>query len=94
MIFPVSPSSLIDQDVYEIEDILDHRGSTGNYEFLIKWKNFPISEASWVPSNNIHDSSCVKNYWAKQEFNTHKPKLKSILRNSKTLRQKKSSSSS
>lgn len=52
-----------DNDVFEFEEILDHRGSPDNWEFLVKWKNFPLEEASWVSQKDFTDPRVLKKYW-------------------------------
>ena len=38
---------------YEVEKILDSRQCRSKRQFLIKWKGFPIEEASWEPESNL-----------------------------------------
>lgn len=52
-----------DNDVFEFEEILDHRGSPDNWEFLVKWKNVPLEEASWVSQKDFTDPRVLKKYW-------------------------------
>ena len=42
--------------VYEVEHILDSRGKGDKEEFLVKWKGFPESAASWEPLQNLEGS--------------------------------------
>jgi hypothetical protein len=48
-------------EVYEVETLLDHRGSAGNYEFLVQWKG--DYEPSWEPQKNIMDDQLLRHYW-------------------------------
>ena len=43
---------------YEVESILQSRTSQNNCHFLVKWKGYPIKEASWEPKSNL--SSCAQ----------------------------------
>jgi hypothetical protein len=46
-----------DQDnEFEVEKILDHRGIQRSREYLIKWKGYPNTENTWEPE--IHLSNC------------------------------------
>ncbi len=39
---------------YQIEEILDHRGSAGpNGECLVRWKDFDTSHDSWIRSHSV-----------------------------------------
>jgi len=52
---------------YEIEKVLAHRGTPGNFEFFVKWKHYPDSESSWEPETNFHDDECIRDYWRRQQ---------------------------
>ncbi|KAL8449407.1 hypothetical protein Emag_003588 [Eimeria magna] len=39
--------------VYEVEHILDSRGSGRDKEFLVKWKGYPDDQATWEPLSNL-----------------------------------------
>ena len=51
---------------YEVERILDHRGAATRREYLIKWKDYPYSEKSWVPATQIMTPQCITSYWKKK----------------------------
>ena len=57
---PVHPQG----DIYTVRKILDHRGSPGNYQYLIDWKGY--SEQTWEPEANILDYDTVKQYWERR----------------------------
>jgi inorganic pyrophosphatase/exopolyphosphatase len=42
----------LDQDDYEVEKILDKKVFNGKTLYLVKWKHFPVSDATWE-SNKI-----------------------------------------
>ena len=46
---------------YEVEKLLDSRISKkgrgcGKLEYLVKWKDYPIEEASWEPKENLENA--------------------------------------
>jgi hypothetical protein len=53
-------------NVFTVNKVVNHRGTAGNYEFLIDWKNY--KEQTWEPEGNIHDYDVVKKYWASKKL--------------------------
>ena len=46
--FPRPPPELLEgEEVYEVESILKHRHRGRGYQYLIKWKGYPITNATW-----------------------------------------------
>jgi hypothetical protein len=43
------------EEVYEVEMILKHRRQGQGYQYYVKWKGYPISEATWEPENVFSD---------------------------------------
>ena len=43
------PAELISEEVYEVETILKHWKRGRRYQYFIKWKGYPITEALWEP---------------------------------------------
>jgi Chromo (CHRromatin Organisation MOdifier) domain len=43
------PDILDGEEVYNMETILKHWRQGRSYQYLIKWEEYPISEASWEP---------------------------------------------
>lgn len=54
-----------DYDIYEVENILDHRGEPQHFEYRVKWKGYPIDEASWEPAHSFLDTQCIRDYWTR-----------------------------
>ena len=53
------PVDLKKQDEWEVEHLLDRRGSGPNEEFLVKWRGFPKEEATWEPIANLENSKAL-----------------------------------
>jgi hypothetical protein len=48
------PPDIVDgEEEYEVERVLEHKGNKRKRSYLIKWKNYPISEATWEPKKNL-----------------------------------------
>jgi hypothetical protein len=54
-----------DRNTFSVHKILDHRGSPGSYEYLVHWKDYTKSDATWEPEANFNDIHCITKYWSK-----------------------------
>jgi hypothetical protein len=54
------PSDTAD-NVYEVKEILDHKGEPGSYQYLVSWKGY--SDRTWEPQASFLDDAVVKTYW-------------------------------
>jgi len=45
-----------------MEEIMDKRKYYGKTQYLIKWKGYPISEASWEPLENLNCNELIKKF--------------------------------
>jgi Chromo (CHRromatin Organisation MOdifier) domain len=41
------PKLLEGKEVYEVETILKHQRRERGYQYYVKWKGYPITEATW-----------------------------------------------
>ena len=59
-IFSEPPPELEDgEEVYEVETILNHRKRGRGYQYFIKWRGYPISDASWEPEHTFSDDGDI-----------------------------------
>jgi hypothetical protein len=49
------PDLLEGEEVYEVEAILRHRRRGRGYQYYVKWKGYPISEATWENESAFSD---------------------------------------
>ena len=72
----VAPSDSTPDEHYEVQAILDHRGTVGNYEYLVQWKGYnDPAENTWEPTSNFDSLHHINIYWGrrqKQHPNTNK----------------------
>ena len=55
-IFTEPPPELIEgEEVYKVETILNHRKKGRGYQYYVKWKGYPISDASWELEHSFSD---------------------------------------
>jgi hypothetical protein len=48
------------EQIYEIEAMLNHRQSNSGYDYLVKWKFYPMEDNSWVlPQISTHSSRLI-----------------------------------
>ena len=56
-----------ERPIYEVEEILDHRGTPDAYEYLVHWKGYDNpSDQTWEPATSFLDDSIVRSYWIGQ----------------------------
>ena len=62
--FSSPPPDVIDnEEEYEVEAILSHKGPTAHRLYLTAWKGYPSSENTWEPESNLrHSPTLLKRY--------------------------------
>jgi hypothetical protein len=54
--FNEPPPELVEgEEVYEVETILKHRKRGRGWQYFVKWRGYPISDASWEPEHVFSD---------------------------------------
>ena len=49
-------------NIFEVQSIMNHKGMDGDYQYLVKWKGY--DEPTWEPQANFLDHTVIKKYWS------------------------------
>ena len=60
--------------IYEVEHILDQQGEGSGARFLIKWKGFPESDATWEPLSHLTNCAHLLREFRKNRNRQQRPK--------------------
>ena len=67
--FPRPPPDLLEgEEVYEVEAILKHRRRGRGYQYLLKWKGYPITDATWELESVFSDDSDMLTVYKNQHL--------------------------
>ena len=57
------------EDQYKVESILKHKNINKQKYYLVKWKNYPDSENTWEPEQNLNEcSKIIEKYLQQQNY--------------------------
>ena len=62
---PPPPVTIDNEEEYEVEEILDKRKHYRKIQYLVKWKGYSLSEASWEPESNLNCPELLKAFNSK-----------------------------
>lgn len=51
-----------DEDVFEVQEILQHKMMKKKRHFLVRWKGYDSSDDSWVPETRLNCQKILKSY--------------------------------
>merc|ERR1711981_1019956 len=57
----------MEETVYEVEQIDDDRTVKGKKQYFIKWRNFPVSDNTWEPEENLDCPDLIARYEEKKK---------------------------
>jgi hypothetical protein len=70
------PEEIISNSSYIVEKILDHRGSPGHYEYLVKWANYSDEYNQWLSFEQFNDMEIIRQYWILKNSDSKRRKTK------------------
>ena len=50
------------QSIFSSEKILKCRKKKGKVQYLVKWANYPETQSTWEPEENILDKRLIENF--------------------------------
>ena len=56
---PPSPIVVDGEEEYEVEAILRHKGKGARHLYLVMWKGYPITKASWEPESHLRNAPLI-----------------------------------
>ena len=56
------------EEVYTVEKILDKKTIGSKVHYLVKWKGYPLSEATWEPLENLSNALDLIREFRRHEF--------------------------
>jgi Chromo (CHRromatin Organisation MOdifier) domain len=59
---PPQPVIVDGFEEYEVEQVLAHRRRRNQTQYLVKWKNYPVSDASWEPHSNLEGIEALRRF--------------------------------
>ncbi len=60
-------SSKSKQTFYQVEDIVDKKDENNIIKYKVKWKGFPLSEATWEPVENLTNVEALINQYEEKK---------------------------
>lgn len=52
----------VDQGIYELERIIQHKKVRGKYSYFVRWKGFGSDEDCWIDENNFQCKEMLEEY--------------------------------
>lgn len=68
---------------YEVEAIINHRGTPTKREYLVRWKNYSSDWDEWIDQSQFNATDTLRDYWKKLGV-PYKPKKSNVVTNSPT----------
>jgi hypothetical protein len=67
---------LASEDRWEVESIINHKGTPGNYQYKVRWKGYDSDADTWEPREMFDDVNTIREYWNKRNIPFEQKKQK------------------
>lgn len=54
------------ENTYEVQAIIDHKGSPGKYLYRVRWKGYTEDDDTWEPAENFDNQAFINKYWKRR----------------------------
>ena len=60
--------------LFQVQSIIDHEGTPGNYKYFVRWKGYGPEDDTWEPIKHFNDLTQIERYWQRhnQEQSSNK----------------------
>lgn len=79
-------------EIYEVEAIINHRGTEQNREYKIRWKGYSAEDDTWEKSIDINAQDCIDTYWKRINILKGKEEKKNLNEKRNPLKRKQATS--
>ncbi|SAL94830.1 hypothetical protein, partial, partial [Absidia glauca] len=69
----ISQDEDLDGDIYEIQAIIDHRGTPGRREYKVRWKGYTAEDDQWIKAKDMNAQDTIDVYWKRREAIKNNP---------------------
>lgn len=70
---PMKAPPVDGEESFVVEEILDDMiDENEEQQYLVKWKDYPVKDATWEPISQFDDYACIEKYWKNKIMKTHK----------------------
>jgi hypothetical protein len=57
-----APQIIRAEEKYKVEEIINHRKCGQGYQYLVKWKDYPLNEHMWEPAQHLVTKKILDKY--------------------------------